>query len=188
MGLPNIEGTMTYQLGGSGSTSGMIATMNYELFNNDVVFYSEAEAVVSLEVLGVDGTLIFENGGLRRFRVGTPQTIVVPAGGDVDHDGNVDVSISFTLDAQFTNEFAHAERAGYALSGGLAQVRVVSLAGDVLTNRRVGPAFEQLCSQRVGGTEIPITCLTSGETTTTSYSPGGFSQPYIVGAIDLVAP
>jgi hypothetical protein len=84
--------------------------------------------------------------------------------------------------------FGHAERAGYALSGGLARTRVVNLSGDVLANRGLGPVFEQLCAPRVGGEEIPITCFTSGDTTTETYAPTGFSQPWIRGGLDLTGP
>lgn len=183
MGLPSNEGTFQYSIGGSGS--GMTATMEYELFNTDVVFRSAAASVVSLEVYGVDATLWFEDGSSLPFRIGERTTVRVPAGGDVDGDGDVDVSVTFELDSAFTNEFEHAERAGYALSGGRARTRVVSVAGDVLANRRVGPAFEQLCAPRVGGAEIPITCFTSGESTTYGYRPTGFNVPRIEGAIDL---
>jgi hypothetical protein len=92
------------------------------------------------------------------------------------------------LDASFVHDFSHTEQVGYALSGGLARVRVVSLAGDVLANRRVGPAFEQLCAPRVGGTEIPISCLTTGGESTVTYSPTGFSDAFILGSLDLTGP
>lgn len=185
MGLPSNTGTFQYQLGGSGSSSGMTATMEYALLNADVVFRSAAASVVSLEVLGVDGVLTFEDGTAVPFRLGTPTLITVPANGDVDGDGDVDVTVSLSLDSAFENQYEHAERAGYALSGGLARTRVVSVAGDVLANRRVGPAFEQLCAPRVAGEEIPITCFTSGEATTYAYRPTAFGEARIVGAIDL---
>jgi hypothetical protein len=188
LGLPSNTGSFQYQLGGNNSSSGMIATMDYAIFNTDVVFRSAASSVVALEVLGVDGMLTFEDGTMVPFRLGTPQQVTVPVGGDVDGDGDVDVSVTFFLDAEFTNEFAHAERAGYALSGGFGRTRVVSVAGDVLVNRRFGPALEQLCAPRVGGQEIPITCFTSGETTTHEYRPSGFNEPRILGGIDLATP
>jgi hypothetical protein len=188
MGLPGISGILRFDVGGADASSGMVGQMDYELFNNDVFFQSEAESVPSLEVLGVNGTLYFENGGRRTFRVGTPTEITVPARGDVDGDGDVDVFIAFDLDASFTHNFSHAERAGYALSGGLARVRVVSVSGEVLMNRRVGPAFEQLCAPRVGGTEIPISCFTTGESTSNTYQATGFSEESILGALDLSAP
>ena len=153
-----------------------------------MVFRRAASSVSAIEVLGVDGVLTFENGTMVPFRLGTPQQVTVPADGDVDGDGDVDVSVTFFLDAEFTNEFAHAERAGYALSGGFGRTRVVSVAGDVLVNRRFGPALEQLCAPRVGGQEIPITCFTSGETTTHEYRPSGFNEPRILGGIDLATP
>ena len=166
----------------------MTAFMDYAIFNTDVVFKSAASSVISLEVLGVVGMLEFEDGSVVSFRLGTPQQVLVPADGDVDGDGDVDVTVTFLLDAEFTNRFAHAERAGYALSGGFGRTRVVSIAGDTLVNRRFGPALEQLCAPRVGGAEIPITCFTSGETVTHEYQPTGFNEPRILGSIDLAGP
>ena len=121
-----------------------------------------------------------------QFRLGTPTVINVPRRGDVDGDGDVDVSIDLELVAEFTNEFGHVERAGYAITGGFGHARVTSVAGDVLLNRRYGPVFDQLCAPRVGGQEIPITCFTSGDTETFDYAPTGFGRPALIGALDLV--
>jgi hypothetical protein len=188
MGLPSNEGSFQYEVGGAGSNTGMFATFDYTIFASDVVYRSESASVVTLDVRGIDAYVAFENGSISSFRLGEPATITAPRNGDRDGDGDVDVSIDLRLDAVFENTFEHAERAGYAVSGGFGSVRVTSITGDLLANKGFGPAYEYLCAPRIGGEQIPITCFTSGDTEVFSYEPGGFNSPAILGALDLAGP
>ncbi len=186
LGLPSNEGSHRWDIGGGGS--GMTATLDYTIMASDVVYRSESAAVFDLEVHGVDAVLTLEGGTLVPFRLGVPAQVAVPADADRDGDGDVEVSVELFLDATFTDRFAHAERAGYAISAAFGRFRLTSVAGDVLANRRVGPAFEYLCAPRVAGAEIPITCFTSGEEEVFQYRPTGFVVPSILGSLDLAAP
>ena len=188
LGLPSNKGRFDWVLEGAGGGADKDLTIrfDYNILSTSVGFQTDNAWRFRLNVSGINATVTLENGAIRTFRVGTPYALVVPANADVNHDGKVDASISFALDADFENVWDHHSNSGYIYTGGFGRIRVLDDRGIPTAERKVGPAFQQQCGPKVGGNPMAaLKCYTSDKSYTVAFEPHGFTVPEIAGSLDL---
>ena len=187
LGLPSNKGRVEMVLEGAAGPNGDVTMrLDYTVLQTSVAFQADNEWDFELEYHGVTATLWLENGGRRTFVVGSPYTFTVPMGADANGDGRVDMFIVFALDSTFTNTWYHRESAGYIYTGGFGRLRALDDSGHILGEHKTGPAFEHACAPKVGSPNAGgLHCYRSLSDDVITFEPTGFSNPELMGGIDL---
>lgn len=190
MGLPSNKGRIEQVIPNArGPGADVKVRFDYVVLQTEAGLSADNAWVFWLEVFGVDAVLVFENGVEHTFRLGTDTEVVVPVGADVDGDGRVEVEVELTLDSTFNNLWDHREEAGYLYTGGFGRLRATDEDGSILGQRQVGPALEHFCAPKGRGDPFtPLKCYVSSGTETHSFRPTGFTEPSLLGGLDLTSP
>jgi hypothetical protein len=130
------------------------------------------EQALQLDVMGITGTITWEGDVAGpSFEVGTPTQITPPANGDLDDDGDIDMTITLEINAQFGNDTNfNASLSHHLLAAG---IEVDLVQANNTPPSKIGPLLDLSVGANVD--------LPKAHTFTLS----GFNTLEVVGAIDL---
>jgi hypothetical protein len=184
MGLPTLgEGTVDVRA--TLFEEPLDLTIDYAVTNETIetTLAQRLDPVFRLD--GVRGLITYENGDQELFDLGAGLSVLnMPAGADVDLDGDVDVTIELVPDASVATTYdkIYAVDFRFELMAGSAEAQLANSSTGY--NRfDFGPLVDETCAEFTGAACTPTEQREVFDTQVT-----GWNNPVIRGAIDLAAP